>query len=176
MQQHGSKYFARRALPSPTPLTIGSKGQNSTFSEHGHVVYQIKDNHKCSNMLANILPTDPDSLALGMGSVDQNSSSEHSHVAYQIKDNHKCSNMLANILPADPYSLALGMGSVDQNSSSEHGHVAYQIKDNHKCSNMLANILPTDPHSLALGMGSVDQNLTFSEHGHVVYLFFYFFF
>ena len=112
-----------------------------------------------------------------MGSVDQNLSfSEHGHVAYQIKDNHKCSNMLANILPADPYSLALGMGSVDQNSSSEHGHVAYQIKDNHKCSNMLANILPADPHSLALGMGSVDQNLTFSEHGHVVYLCFYFFF
>ena len=27
---------------------VGSKGQNSTFSEHGHVAYQ-KGNHVCSN-------------------------------------------------------------------------------------------------------------------------------
>ena len=38
---------------------VGSKGQNSTFSEHGHVAYQIKGNHKCSNMVANVLPADP---------------------------------------------------------------------------------------------------------------------
>ena len=38
---------------------MGSIGQNSTFSEHGHVAYQIKGNHECSNMVANILPTDP---------------------------------------------------------------------------------------------------------------------
>ena len=31
---------------------------NSTFSEYGHVVYQIKGNGTCSNMVANILPTD----------------------------------------------------------------------------------------------------------------------
>ena len=37
----------------------GSKGQNSIFSEYGHVAYQIKGNHECSNMVANILPTDP---------------------------------------------------------------------------------------------------------------------
>ena len=59
MQHHGSKYFAHKPLPipTPTPLTMGSKAQNSTFSEHGHVAYQIKDNHECSNMVANILPT-----------------------------------------------------------------------------------------------------------------------
>ena len=28
----------------------GAKGQNSTFSEHGHVAYQIKWNHECSNV------------------------------------------------------------------------------------------------------------------------------
>ena len=39
MQQHGSKYFS----PGPLP-------------PHGHVVYQIKWNHKCSNMVENILP------------------------------------------------------------------------------------------------------------------------
>ena len=56
MQQHGSKYFCRH--------TLGAIGQNSTFSEHGHVAYQIKGNHKCSNLVANILlpdtPPDPE--------------------------------------------------------------------------------------------------------------------
>ena len=37
---------------------MGSKGQNSTFSEHGHVAYQIKGNQVCSNMVANILIVD----------------------------------------------------------------------------------------------------------------------
>ena len=37
----------------------GSKGQNSTFSEHGHGAYQIKANHVCSNIVANILPAQP---------------------------------------------------------------------------------------------------------------------
>ena len=30
-----------------------------TFSKHGHVAYQLKWNHKCSHMVANISPTDP---------------------------------------------------------------------------------------------------------------------
>ena len=98
MQHHGSKYFADRPLTTPYPLTMGSKGQNSTFSEYGHVAYQIKDNHECSNMVASILPKDPPNTTLGMGSVDQNLIfSEHGHVAYQIKENHKCSHMEANI-------------------------------------------------------------------------------
>ena len=47
-------------LPAdPTALTLGSKGQNSTLSENGHVAYQINGNNECSNMVANILPTDP---------------------------------------------------------------------------------------------------------------------
>ena len=54
MQQHGSKYCARR-LPPPW----GTKSQNLTFSEHGLASYQIKGNHKCSNMVANIIPADP---------------------------------------------------------------------------------------------------------------------
>ena len=32
----------------PPPLTLGLKGQNSTFSEQCHVAFQIKVNHKCS--------------------------------------------------------------------------------------------------------------------------------
>ena len=39
MQQDGSKYFIRRPLPST--LWVGSKGQISTFLEHGHFAYRI---------------------------------------------------------------------------------------------------------------------------------------
>ena len=45
MQQHGSKYFARRPHPPPT-LGMGSIGQMTTFTEHGHTAYQIKGNHE----------------------------------------------------------------------------------------------------------------------------------
>ena len=81
MQQHGSKYFARRPLPDPA---VGSIGQKSTFSEQGHVAYQIKENHECSNMVANILPADP-SLTLGMGSIGQYSTfSEHGPIGSSL--------------------------------------------------------------------------------------------
>ena len=52
----------RRPLPTPTPLTLGfgSKGRNSTFSELGHVAYQIKENHECSNMAAYFACRSPD--------------------------------------------------------------------------------------------------------------------
>ena len=92
--------------PYPThPKTMGSKGQNSTFSQHGHVAYQIKDNHECSKVVANILPEDPPTPTLGMWSVDQKLTlTEHGHVAHQIKKNLECSNMVANILPSDPHT------------------------------------------------------------------------
>ena len=38
---------------------MGSKCQNSIFLEHGHVTYQIKGNHGCSNMVENILVGEP---------------------------------------------------------------------------------------------------------------------
>ena len=53
-------------LPAAPTLTLGM-GQNSNFSEHGHVTYYIKDNHECSNMVANILPPDPLPLDPGNG-------------------------------------------------------------------------------------------------------------
>ena len=90
MQQRGSKYFVRRPPPPPpTPLTLwmGSVGKKSVFSVHGHVTYQIKENHKCSNMVANSLPAD----TLDPGDVVNRSKftfSEHGHVAYQFKGNH----------------------------------------------------------------------------------------
>ena len=72
---------------------LGSWGQKvkiHTLSEHGQVENQIQGNHECSNIVANILATDPfpsppPSPTLGMGSIDLNSTfSEHRHVPYQI--------------------------------------------------------------------------------------------
>ena len=118
-----------------------SVGQNKTFSEHGVGAYQIKENHKCSNMVANILPTDTPDPEVGVNRSKFNFFSEYGHVAYQIKENHKCSNIIANILPADKPTL----GSVGQNSIFfEHGPVAYQIEENHEYSNIVANILHAD--------------------------------
>ena len=47
-------FFGRR---SPTPTTLGVERSSSTFSEQDHVANQIK----CSSMVANILPADPNS-------------------------------------------------------------------------------------------------------------------
>ena len=44
--------------PPPNPGD-GVISQNSTFSEHGHVAYQLKGITKCSSIVANFLPTDP---------------------------------------------------------------------------------------------------------------------
>ena len=72
-----------------------SVGQNSNFSEHGYVAYQIKMNQECSNKVANIFLSRLPPPTLGMGSVGQNSSfSENAHVVYQIKENQECSNMV----------------------------------------------------------------------------------
>ena len=107
---------------------MGSKVQNSTFSEDGHVAYQIKENHECSNMVPNILLADI--LTLRMGQIDQNLPfSEHGHIEYQLKGNQQMQQQGSKYLPGDTSPLAptLGMGSEGQNSTfSEHGHVAYQ--------------------------------------------------
>ena len=41
--------FDQRPVSHPV---MGSKGHNSTFSEHSHVAYQIKLNHDGSNKVA----------------------------------------------------------------------------------------------------------------------------
>ena len=85
-----------------TPPPLGPVDQNTIFSGHSHVAYQIKENHECSNMVA-CRPPPPSPTTMGIGSVGQNSTfSEHGRVAYQIKGNHESSNMVANILPKDP--------------------------------------------------------------------------
>ena len=62
--------FCPQTPTLPLTLGLGSKGQNLTSSEHCDVAYQIKELHKCSNMLANIYPqTTPSPPTLGKGSV-----------------------------------------------------------------------------------------------------------
>ena len=83
-------------------LTLGGFNRSKfNFTEHGHVEYQIKGNHECSNMVAIIWLADP-RLTLREFNRSKFNFTEHGHVEYQIKGNHKCSNMEANILPAAP--------------------------------------------------------------------------
>ena len=81
----------------PTPR-MGSIGQNSTFSERGHVAYQIKVNQECSNMVAIYFARRPPFLTLEMGSLGQNSTFQN---MVMVQDN-KCSNRVTNNLHADP--------------------------------------------------------------------------
>ena len=123
MQQNGSKCFVCRppppwTWPSPSTNGVGSKGQNSSFTEHGHVLYQVKLNHECRNIMANILPADaptnaPDLLGESKG---QKSTFRICHVAYQIKCDREYSNMQANILSLstplfDPLGWAKGQNN-----------------------------------------------------------------
>ena len=149
--------------PPQMTLGDGSIGQNSTFSEQGHIAYQIKGSHKCCNMLSNTVPQTPSPH-------DPRGSDQKVKIHFfqnmvmlhiKLKGITKCSNIVANILHADPYPLSpprpwvwVNMSNFNphdhrggcQNSTfSEHGHVAYQIKENYKCSNMVENIFPADP-------------------------------
>ena len=65
-------------------IVVGSKGQNSSFPEYGHVAYQIQGNDECSSMVANILPADSSPDPRG-GILTQNSIfSEHGHVHIKL--------------------------------------------------------------------------------------------
>ena len=156
MQQHDRKYSARRPPPhylNPLTMGLGSKGQNSTFSEHGHVAYKIKGNHGSKYFASRPHPSP--TPALGMGSIGQSSTfSGHSHVAFQIKGNHKCSSMVGNILSADPPHYPDHEVGVTRPKFvfSEHCHVAYQIKCNHILQQHGSKYFATDPHTTDLGV------------------------
>ena len=65
MQQHGSQN-----LPQNPPVSGDWVCRsNSTSTEDGHIAYKIKENHKCSNMVVNILPAV--TTTRGMGSLRQ---------------------------------------------------------------------------------------------------------
>ena len=79
-------------LPPPDPGG-GVKMSKLAFSKHGHVAYQLKWNHKCSHMVANISPADPP-RALGVKRLKLNFF--QNIVMLHIKENRACSNMVAN--------------------------------------------------------------------------------
>ena len=85
---------------------------NSIFTEHVHVAYQIKENHECSNIVANILHANP---------LPPPPPSER-----RIRNAATYSQIF---FPEDP--PIPGTESVGQNTSLlENGHVAYQIIEN----------------------------------------------
>ena len=64
----------------------------------------MKENHDCSNMVANILSAHPRPLTLG--SIRRKSTSlEHGHVAYQIKENHEMQQHGCNMVDIVQISL-----------------------------------------------------------------------
>ena len=81
-----------KTITKPLPQTLGMDpiGQNLNFSEHGLVAYPNERNHKCTHMVANILPQIPYTPNPG-DEVNRSKFnfkfSEHGHVAYQIKWN-----------------------------------------------------------------------------------------
>ena len=83
---------------------MGSKRQNSTFSEHDHVAYHIKEKHECSNMVANILPAEPSSPPSPDPGVKRSkfnfSRTWSDCIQNQIESQMR--NVVAYILPADP--------------------------------------------------------------------------
>ena len=88
---------------------MGSIGQKSAFSEHGHVAYQIKENHECSNIVAYILPADPIPTAHPYPDPRDWANSSKFTIFQNMVMLHitskgiaKCSNMVATILHADP--------------------------------------------------------------------------
>ena len=98
---------------------------NISFSEYGHIAYQIKADKACSTMIANVLPTDSP-LTQGVGSKGQTISfGESSHVAYQIKGKsteHHERKYAVITHTIDPWVGSKG------HFFSESGHVAFQIK------------------------------------------------
>ena len=88
------------------------KRSTFNFSENSHLSYQMKWNHKCSNMVGFFLPPEtplPTSLHRTWVSRGQNSTFlKHCHVAYKIKGTHKYCNMITNVFPKTPSTQTLG--------------------------------------------------------------------
>ena len=58
-REHIKRDFSLKALVNPPRVGLGGeapRGQNKTFSEYGHVAYQIKADDSCSKVVASILP------------------------------------------------------------------------------------------------------------------------
>ena len=114
-----------------TPLTqgLGSKGQNSTFSEHGHFAYQIKGNHEMQQHSSKYFARRPlpssrhDPRRWGQKvkvQLFQNMAMLH----IKFKGITKYTNIVANILDAD-HPRPLPPRAWANSTLSEHGHMLH---------------------------------------------------
>ena len=78
--------FGSKICAGPPGWTkvMGSKCLNSIVLEHGHVAYQIKGNHGCSNMVENIFAGNPLPPPLTLG-VERSRLNFYRILSYQIK-------------------------------------------------------------------------------------------
>ena len=167
---------------------MGSKGQNSTSSEHGHAAYQIKANHEMQQHGSKYFASRPHYFPL-----DPNGWGKK--VKIQLFQNMVMLHIkLKGILLTLPQNPGDGVKrskiQLFQNMVMLHIKLngltkcrnmvanilpadAYQFKVNQKCRNMAANILPADPpppHTHThTGDGAIGQSSTLSEHGQVAY-------
>ena len=96
------KYFACRR-PSPLTLGLGSKGQNSTLSEHNHVAYQIKGIMNAATWYQIFCPQTPPLPSLGMGYVGQILLFQNMVIKWNLKMQQHSSKYFAHRPPHAPY-------------------------------------------------------------------------
>ena len=151
--------------PTHTHLTLRSRGQNSILSEHGHVAYQIKWNHKIkqhdSKYFAHRHPNH-----LTFGSKGKNSIfSEHGHAANKILlESQKVATSWQRFCPQPP-SPPLTLGSkfncfITMSCSVSKKRESQMQLHGSKC-------CACRPPPLNHGDGSIAYKSTFSDHGHV---------
>ena len=108
----------------------GGRGQNSTFSEYGHVAHHIIGNRACSNTVhvTTMLSADTSSIS-GAGLKGQNICfSNRSHVHIKLKGMERGTSWKKIFCP---YTHPRPMSAVKRGQIfffSESGHVAYQMK------------------------------------------------
>ena len=103
----------------------------------------IKENHECSNMVANILPADPPTHHPNPWGGISSSLVQNMvmlHINLKRITNAATWKQIFYSSPPPPPPQTLGMRSI----GPEHAHVSYQFKENHECSNMVPNMLPAN--------------------------------
>ena len=84
--KHIKRDFGSKTCAGPPWVDLGDgiKMSKLFFLEHGHVAYQIKGNHGCSNMVENILAGNPLPPPLTLG-VKRSNLNFYRIFSYQIK-------------------------------------------------------------------------------------------
>ena len=143
--------------PLPT-LRMGSVSRNLAFSEHGNSVYQSKKKHKCSsNMVANVLPTDPYPLPQPWG-WGQKAKIQHFRKWPRCISDWRKSQMQQH---GSKYFARIHVPQLNPTPTPSPDPIYVKrskfnffrtwsccisnYKENHECNNIVANILPEDP-------------------------------